>query len=391
MLMSLALVLSACVNTPPGEDIQGTVEAVVGTAIAEYDASHQYIDPAELEASQEDQNEIMRQYIGDKLSLAISEMEEVKEVQATATAESGIKPIEHPTLEASTDGPCTNAFEYVSDINVPDGTKITRDTVFKKSWYIKNTGTCTWNDDYKLAYNSGKLKGTSDTFSFLEPNYFVKPGESVVVSAEFQAPNEINTEFSSFWSLMTDDGKVFGSGPQQNVYLSVRINVSAGYSFVENFNAGTCSDDYGYIVCGAASNGSSGAVYYDATPMMESHYTGLPSFIVEPTHTEGGSARVEFGPIRMPAGTQFYTAYCCRPDTPHCDVNVSLKVREAGRTEEYELKSDRKYNDGLQHDWKFVLSDYGYYNQDLYFIFEVTANGGGDGEDAIIFQNAYIK
>ena len=79
-----------------------------------------------------------------------------------------LNPKEEPTLTlAPTDTkeslptdepkPCNDAF-YVSE-TIPDGTEFTVGESFTKTWRLENTGTCTWNTNYKLVFNEGDKMG----------------------------------------------------------------------------------------------------------------------------------------------------------------------------------------------------------------------------------------
>ena len=50
--------------------------------------------------------------------------------------------------------PC-NWVEFVKDVTIPDGTKITGGTSFTKTWRLRNAGSCTWTTEYDLAFVKG--------------------------------------------------------------------------------------------------------------------------------------------------------------------------------------------------------------------------------------------
>src|SRR5512141_2598891 len=54
-----------------------------------------------------------------------------------------------------------DAAQFVSDVTVPDGTKYDPGTAFKKTWRLKNIGTCTWSTSSSLVFDSGERMGAS--------------------------------------------------------------------------------------------------------------------------------------------------------------------------------------------------------------------------------------
>jgi hypothetical protein len=116
---------------------------------------------------------------------------------------------------------CTNDSEFVTDVTVPDGTSFAPGTIFRKTWRVRNSGACTWDAGYRLAFLSGdRLSGprgaplgsldVSPEIRTLFPT--VQPGEEVDVSVTLIAPAEAGT-YQGQWQLFTPDGKPFGARP----------------------------------------------------------------------------------------------------------------------------------------------------------------------------------
>ena len=99
---------------------------------------------------------------------------------------------------------CLNS-ELVADVSIPTGTEIDANTTFTKTWKVKNTGTCTWNRDFKMVFVGGDMFG-SDTTKIRQE---VGPGSNMEISLEMQAPGESGT-ISSAWQLASDSGQLFG-------------------------------------------------------------------------------------------------------------------------------------------------------------------------------------
>lgn len=108
------------------------------------------------------------------------------------------------TAGTATSGGCLNSV-LVSDVTVPSGSELVAGDTFTKTWLVKNTGTCTWNRDFKITFVGGDLLG-SDTTKIRQ---IVEPGASVEISLSMTAPASTGT-VSSSWQMASDDGKLFG-------------------------------------------------------------------------------------------------------------------------------------------------------------------------------------
>ena len=140
-----------------------------------------------------------------------------------------------PTKEA----PCNRA-QFVKDVTVPDGTEYAPNTNFTKTWRLKNTGTCTWNNDYDLVFDDGDKMGGSTVEDINMGS--VDPGESVDISVDLESPGTIG-DYRGDWLLRSDDGVVFGLGDSDTAFF-VEIEVVEAVSFdILSTNVYTCDMD----------------------------------------------------------------------------------------------------------------------------------------------------
>ena len=397
LLLCVLLAVAGCTNTPESVNIQATVDAAVSTALAPYtDKMDDFVTQADLETAQTEQNKLIQQFVAEQIEEAKNEFKS----EPVQTENNNTGPVEYtgyrytptPEVDLTNDALCVDEFTFVSDLTVPDGMAITPGTNFRKSWYITNSGTCTWNSNYRVIYHSGDNVGRAKEFALLQPGYYIRPGESTVVSVDLIAPSAVGSSYTTYWSLQTPGGNEFGAGAAKNIYLSSNFRVDNQFIVTQNFGSLQCSDDYGYFTCGLnQTDGSRGSVYYDATPMLESGRSqGNPAIAVRPPSGENSTVRFEFGPLRFPRRSNFYTNFCCKPDTPSCDVQIRLYIREPGYAEERLILEKREWNEGLMGEWKYVLDDIGIFDQDFTYIFEVQSNGGADPDDLILFTNTRI-
>jgi len=123
----------------------------------------------------------------------------IEQVVPTVTLMPTIKP--EPT---STTTPCLYA-AFVSE-TVKDNTVFSPGETFTKSWTLKNTGSCTWNKDYRIVFSSGNQMGGPDKQNLPA---VTAPGETVTIELELTAPSTAGT-YKGVWKLRTDKGVDFG-------------------------------------------------------------------------------------------------------------------------------------------------------------------------------------
>jgi len=123
---------------------------------------------------------------------------------------------------SATEVPCL-ALRFVADVTYPPGTEVNPSTMFYKSWQVQNVGTCTWNGNYALVYDSGfQLGGKSPLL--LGSGVSVKPGQYVTLTIQLWTPPQSGT-YTSSWLLQDPDGNTFGGGVNRNEPLLVRVVV----------------------------------------------------------------------------------------------------------------------------------------------------------------------
>ncbi len=102
---------------------------------------------------------------------------------------------------------CDNAV-FVNDVTIPDGTVMSPGQTFTKTWLMQNTGTCTWDTTYSMAFVSGDAMSGAKTPLTLS----VPPGQQVKVSVNMVAPATLG-DAKGYWRLMNANGVFFGDSP----------------------------------------------------------------------------------------------------------------------------------------------------------------------------------
>ena len=129
-----------------------------------------------------------------------------------------------PPTATPTSIPCNRA-SFVSDVTYPDGSEVTVNTGFVKTWRLQNNGSCTWTSGYKLVFSNGDRMGAPDEVVLTGGT--VAPGQTVDVSVNLTAPNTAGTYKGDF-KLKSSDGSVFGIGAGGTTPFYVEIKAVSG-------------------------------------------------------------------------------------------------------------------------------------------------------------------
>ena len=107
------------------------------------------------------------------------------------------------------------------DVTIPDDTKMHSGQSFTKVWRLRNIGSCTWTQEYRVELFSGEAMG-APTSVYLPKE--VKPGNSVDISVDMVAPRTAG-KYQGNWKLRNPQNQWFGIGPNGNSAFWVRIIV----------------------------------------------------------------------------------------------------------------------------------------------------------------------
>jgi hypothetical protein len=193
-------------------------------------------------------------------------------IQPTISLTSTLEPTMQPTVQTTmipTPSPtvtpvfvateCQDAAQYITDDGL-DGTNYAPNTAFTKTWRLKNTGTCTWDNSYLVAYISGTTMSQQPGYWIVPQGQTVAPGQNVDISIGMTSPVE-NGNYQSYWGLKKVDGQFMpiAGGANGNSFF-VTIKVNNGGSNTGNITAASidiereegsgaaCSEDATYFV-----------------------------------------------------------------------------------------------------------------------------------------------
>ncbi len=166
--------------------------------------------------------------------------------EATATSTPSVERTVVPLPITDTPTPtCTNDAEFIKDITIPDYSKIEAGATFTKTWLVKNTGTCSWEEGYQFTFLEGDHLGGPDEVQVTE---IITPDTEYTFSVGLTAPEDPGT-FKGTWQLYDSEGEAFGQKfivaievPQDVAFRADRTSIRPGECAeiswnVENVNA----------------------------------------------------------------------------------------------------------------------------------------------------------
>jgi ABC-type amino acid transport substrate-binding protein/heat shock protein HslJ/uncharacterized protein affecting Mg2+/Co2+ transport len=122
---------------------------------------------------------------------------------------------------------CIDNMTYVADLNYDDKNMTAPPVLqpgqsFVKTWRIRNSGTCTWDSKYYLAYSSGNspLAQMGGQPTYIQGT--VAPGATYDISVNLTAPTQPGV-YQGFWQMNNAQGTAFGT----KVYVGIQVQAPA--------------------------------------------------------------------------------------------------------------------------------------------------------------------
>ena len=111
-----------------------------------------------------------------------------------------------PVAEEADLTDCSNSFEFVEDLNIPDDSPFAAGEEFTKEWLLRNNGTCPWSTEYSIIFVGGDLMSAEEDIPLEQ---VVAPGEELTVAIDMVAPEELGT-YRGNWQVANASGEPFG-------------------------------------------------------------------------------------------------------------------------------------------------------------------------------------
>lgn len=234
------------------------------------------------------------------------------------------KPTETATAPVSDSG--CNLAGFVSE-TIPDGSQFYPGTAFTKTWTLKNEGTCTWTTGYSVVFVSGSAMGAPASQPIADKA--VAPGETVLISVPFNAPNGAGSYRAEF-KLRTAEGVIFAfRNADATFWAEIQVRGDS-INLADSYCSAEWTSPTGKLNCPGQPGDSGGFVYSDNRPVLENGsqddetalWLGL--YNADDSYLEGS-----FPAMTIPANARFTAILGCKRGNTACDVNFSLNYEDS--------------------------------------------------------------
>ncbi len=117
-------------------------------------------------------------------------------------------------VPSATPAPCVDGMTYVADLNLDDNGMQSPPNMppgqpFRKGWRIRNTGTCTWDSNYRLTYDGGNSPASSMSGQPTPIVGTVPPNTEYDIFVDLVAP-AVPGVYQAFWVMRNSQDRKFG-------------------------------------------------------------------------------------------------------------------------------------------------------------------------------------
>jgi hypothetical protein len=111
--------------------------------------------------------------------------------------------------------PCVDGLSYLQDLTIPDGSRIAPGQAVDKQWQVSNSGTCNWDDRYRLKLLGGDAMGAEPQ----QPLYPARAGTEATIRILFTAPATEGI-YQCQWQAIDPDGLPFGDAFYMEIFVT---------------------------------------------------------------------------------------------------------------------------------------------------------------------------
>ena len=272
--------------------------------------------------------------------------------------------------------------QFVADVTVPDGTKYKPDTTFKKTWRLRNIGTCTWNTNDVMFFESGAQMGSPASVPMPST---VAPGSTVDISVDMKAPSAAG-HYIGYWKFKSSQGTIFGIGVNASKAWWVEINVVGGTTsgvaldFVADASKATWTSGFGGLTFPGADNDVKGFAFKLDRPKFESNVEApVPGLLFSPQQVTNGFIQASYPAFAVQSGDRFQTTVGCQAGATSCYVAYRLDYKIGSNVRTFWTFRERF--EGLTYSANLNLSPLA--GQNVEFILYISAYGSPTGDRAI--------
>ncbi len=293
-----------------------------------------------------------------------------------------------PAQATATTIACDQA-AFIRDVTVPDGTFFHPNTVFTKTWELKNVGSCTWNSNYALVFQEGNTMKAVATKPLVAANTTVAPNQTVLISVEMTAPGSTG-KVESLWKLKNSNGETFGVGVGGTKAFWASIVVAEKFTLLDNLCSAEWRNGSALLPCPGKTSDKTGSVTKVSEPKFINGYVeDEPGILMIPQAVTDGIIVGKFPPMRVPTKAAFQTLVVCAFESPKCNAKVVLTYQIGSEAEKVLVEMVKKA-DNEASPINIDLTAQGLGGKTVVFRLYVKANGAST-DDRIYWINPQLK
>ena len=331
IVLALSLILAACIMpgtpAPAGDPVEQAMQTLQAQATQEYYQTvvAQLTATAPVIENTPTLNPTNINQIPVETQTAVPTVA-VTPIPATTTA---VPPTPTRIPPTATPIPCYQV-KFVDDLTIPDGTKIIAGNTFTKTWRIRNSGSCTWDTRFDIAFVDGTQMTSGKVWDLPKE---VKSGETVDISIEMTAPSTVGSYQANF-QMLNPNGVRFGTGPDSKGSFWVKIQVVDGKGMVYNFANNACdarwsTSETNPLPCpGKETDIDKGYVLTKDKPKREDGGTENEiGLVTRPNDASDGYIQGIYPAFLVKDGDQFRATIQCEANSPKCSLKFELYYR----------------------------------------------------------------
>jgi len=277
---------------------------------------------------------------------------------------------------------CTDRAQFIADVTVPDGTRYDPGATFKKTWRLKNIGTCTWTTSYALVFDTGERMGASASITFPSS---IASGQTVDVTVDMTAPTAPG-HYIGYWKFKNAAGALFGIGVNANKSWWVEINVNGtpttnvALNFTDRAGEATWSSGAGGLSFPGTDGDAKGFALKKDKPKFESGIEAAQAgLLFSPQNITNGFIQGSYPVFRVESGDRFQTTVGCEFGATSCYVAYRLDYQVGSTIRTFWTFRERY--EGWTYSANLDLSPLA--GQDVKFILYMSAYGSPLGDRAV--------
>ena len=272
--------------------------------------------------------------------------------------------------------------QFITDVTVPDGTKYEPGATFKKTWRLKNIGTCTWTTSYSLVFDTGEQMSAPASIKFPSE---VKPGETIDINVDMTAPGKVG-HYIGYWKFKNAAGVSFGIGYNANKAWWVEINVAeltatnVVYDFTAKAGDAKWTSGAGTLKFPGTDGDAKGYALKKDAPKFESGVIAKNAgMLFVPQKISNGFIQASYPAFKVEKGDRFQTTVGCESGATSCYVAYRLDYEVGGTVKTFWTFRERY--EGWTYDANLDLTPLA--GKDVKFILYISAYGSPTGDMAL--------